>query len=157
MAAKATIQDITDAGFRAEQFGTPADFDTPETGYIARILARASVWASSVFGAGYAAITATTDPATFERLRSAELCWARSELWKRRAAFIDSNAVSALENLSHSDRREFEQQAARAWECAQDAMAEAIGDPNRERGTAAVLTHVETGAFVAGWPVRAWR
>lgn len=150
MAAKASIQDVTDAGFRPEQFGTPADWEAADTGYLARILARASVWAAARYGAGYADVTAASAPATFERLRQAELCYVRSELWKRRASFIDSNAVSALENLVHADRREFEAQAARAWECAEDWMAQAIGDGTATPGSAGVLTYAESGPFLRG-------
>ncbi|MGH8083868.1 MAG: hypothetical protein ACREPV_01150 [Lysobacter sp.] len=149
MAAKASIQDITDAGFKAAQFGTPADWETADTGYLARILSPASIWAEAQFGSGYAAATLADAPATFERLRQAELCYVRAELWKRRAAFIDANAVSSLENLAHSDRREFEAQAARAWQCAEDWMAQAKGDGAATPGSAGVLTYAETGPYAS--------
>lgn len=144
MAAKATIQDVTDAGFRAAQFGTPADWETADTGYVARLLARASLWAQGEFGAAaYAAIaTGTTQ---FEHLRSAELCWVSHHLWKRRAAFIDSNAASSLDRLAHADRKQYLEAAASAWECALSAIALAVGD--RTPGSAVVLTHVVSGPF----------
>ena len=147
MAAKVVVQDVTDAGFRPAQFGTPADWEAG-AGYLARVIARAEVWARGEFGAGYD--TVATGTPTYEHLRSAELCWVRAELWKRRAAFIDSNAVSALDNLAHADRREFEAQAERAMQCAQDAMAAAAGAG--PRGSAIAFASVESGPFLRGVP-----
>ncbi len=147
MAAKATIQDILDAGFREAQFGTPPDW-TDEDGYLARVLADASTWAQVLYGSGYDAVTVLTDPAAHHRLRQAELCYASGVLWKRRAAFIDSNAASALDNLVHADRREFEAQAARAFECAEDWLAQAIGGASATPGSTAVLAHAESGPFM---------
>ena len=58
---KATITDITNAGFRAEQFGSPADWLTASTGYVAVELARAGRWVEARIGAtAYAAATAGT-------------------------------------------------------------------------------------------------
>jgi hypothetical protein len=126
MAAKVSIQDITDAGFREEQFGTPDDWSAEGTGYLARVISRAEQWARGELGDGlYDAAVAGT---VAEHIRSAELCWCSATLWKRRAAFIDSNAVSALGDLAYLDRREFEAQAARAMECAEEAIAAARGD-----------------------------
>lgn len=143
MAAKVTVQDIEDAGFAPAQFGSPLDWSVDGTGYLARVIARASLWAHGAFGLAYDAVPENS-PA-FEHLRAAELCWVRAELWRRRAAFIDSNAVSAMDNLVHADRREFEAQAARAWECAQDAMALATG--GGPRGSGLGFAAVETGPF----------
>lgn len=146
MAAKATIVDVTDAGFRAAQFGTPADWDTADTGYLARLLKRVEAWSRGEFGDGYDDVPVTS--ATHERLRAAELCKVSHELWKRRAGFIDSNAVSSREGLAYLDRREFEEQAARSLVCAETNMALAKGE--RTPGSAVALTHVTTGPFVHG-------
>lgn len=144
MAAKVSIQDIEDGGFRAEQFGTPLDWSEAGTGYLARVIERASAWARGRLGtAAYDA----ADAVTGEHIRSAELCWVRAELWKRRAAFIDSNAASALDNLVHADRREFEAQAARAMECAEDNIALALGDGS-VAGSALAFVSVETGPYL---------
>lgn len=148
MAAKASIQDITDAGFRAAQFGTPADWEAEPDGYLDRLLARAEVWSRGAFTGNYDATTQVAHPTAFERLRSAELCWCSAQLWKRRAAFIDANAVSSLENLAYRDREEFEKQAERAWQCALDKMAEANGDI--ATGTGAALVGAETGPWPQG-------
>ena len=86
MAAKVKIEDITDAGFRPEQFGTPADWSQETGGYLSRLIARAEQWAIGRFGAGYAAVP--VDSTTHERLRAAELCWVSGHLWKRRAADV---------------------------------------------------------------------
>ena len=142
MAAKVTQQDIDDAGFRAEQFGIASGGAAAWSEYVARLLARAELWSRGRFGDGYAAVP--TDTPQFEHLRAAELCWASAQLWKRRAAFIDSNAVSSLERLAHADRREFEAQAERAMACAEEQMALAI-NPAAPAGTGGTLTHVVTG------------
>ncbi|CAN7333510.1 hypothetical protein LJR143_001692 [Pseudoxanthomonas sp. LjRoot143] len=146
MAAKVKIQDITDAGFRAEQFGTPADWEAESAGYLSRLIARAEQWAIGRFGAGYSVVPA--DSATHERLRAAELCWVSGHLWKRRAAFVDSNAMASRENLVHANREAYERQANRAFECADDHMALALGIT--AAGTGAALAHVETGPYAAG-------
>lgn len=126
MAAKLTLQDIEDAGFRPEQYGSPGDWEsTDPPGYVARLLHDAELWARGAFGAGYDAVAPNTP--TWQNLRRAELCYASHVLWKRRAAFIDSNAVTALDNLVHADRREYEAQAARALACAEESMALAVG------------------------------
>lgn len=145
MAAKVKIQDITDAGFRAEQFGTPADWEAESAGYLSRLIARAEQWAIGRFGAGYSVVPA--DSTTHERLRAAELCWVSGHLWKRRAAFVDSNAASSREGLDYLNRREYELQASRAFECADDNMALALGIT--AAGTGAALSHVETGPYAA--------
>lgn len=93
---KVTIQDVTDAGFRAEQFGTPADWATANAGYVARVIADAATTVEARVGAtAYAA--AGSSGAGFLRLKRAELCWVKAELWRRRAAFLDSNAFTAKE------------------------------------------------------------
>jgi len=148
MAAKATIQDITDAGFRQEQFGTPDERENDswagEGGYLARVLVRASAWAAGRFGAGYADVVAPS--ALFEHLRSAELCWVSAQLWKRRAGFIDSNAATSRDDMSYLNRREYEAQAERAMECAESYICLALGD--RTPGSAVVMTHVVSGPFL---------
>lgn len=145
MAAKVNIQDIEDAGFRAEQFGTPDDWREQPDGYLARLILRAQQWALGRLGD--AAYEAATAGLTFERIRSAEVCWVSAHLWRRRAGFIDSNAVSSLERMAYLDRREFEAQAARAMECAEDNIALASGDGSAS-GSALAFASVETGPFL---------
>lgn len=151
MAAKVSIQDITDAGFRAAQFGTPADWDSAGSGYLARLIARAEVWARGRYGSGAYDSVAQDTPA-HESLRAAEACFVAHHLWKRRAAFIDSNAASSHDNQVYLDRREFEAQAVRAWECAEANMAQAISGPTETPGQAVVLAHAVSGPFVGRAP-----
>ncbi len=149
MAAKASIQDIIDAGFMPAQFGTPSDWLTAETGYLARLLARAERWSRGRYGsAGYDGVAPSST--IFEYLRSAEICWVSAQLWKARAAFIDSNAASSREGMAYLDRREYEASAARALECADENVALAL-DGAAVPGTGASLTHVETGPFAGAW------
>lgn len=152
MAAKVKIQDIEDAGFRAEQFGTPEDWSTDMGGYLARVISRAEQWARGRLGE--TAYDAATIGPTFEQIRTAELCWASATLWKRRAGFIDSNAVSSLERMAYLDRREFEAQADRAMQCAEDNIALALGGGS-VHGSALAFASVESGPFqpsqLANW------
>lgn len=142
-----TPLDLTDAGFRAEQFGTPADWAAND-GYLHRLIDRAEQWARGQLGAAYDTIQALPGTPQHERLRAAELCWASAELWNRRARFIDSNAVSSLERLVYLDRREFEAQSDRAMECARNAIAAIKGEG--AWGTAAAVSIIETGPYGRG-------
>ncbi|MBB5885470.1 hypothetical protein DYQ93_11425 [Xanthomonas sp. LMG 8992] len=150
MAAKVSKQDIADAGFRAEQFGTPKG--TGESswdgagGYLERIIARAEAWARGRLGS-VAYDAAPLDTPRGERLRSAELCWVSAQLWKRRAAYLDSNAVSSRESMIYLDRREYESQATRAFECAEEQMQYAIQGEDAAFGSAVAFAHVETGPY----------
>ncbi|MCD7096940.1 hypothetical protein [Stenotrophomonas sp. MMGLT7] len=148
MAAKISIQDITDAGFRAAQFGTP-DGEGAQSwdgagGYLDRVIARAEQWSRGRFGGRYDAVDVDT-PAG-EYLRAAELCWASAQLWKRRAAFIDANAVSSLEALAYRDREQFLDAAERAMACAEEQMALAI-DPDQPAGSALGFAVAVTGPW----------
>lgn len=152
MAAKVTFQDIADAGFRREQFGTPADWATQD-GYLERLIARATVWATARYGTGYDTVAA--DSAAYENLRSAELCWVSARLWRARAGFIDSNAASSRDALSYADRRQYLETAQQMDDCADANMALAIGGNSPYPGTGASLAGAETGPFQrpadSGW------
>lgn len=151
MAAKVKQQDIDDAGFRAEQFGVAPGGSAGWTEYVDRLLVRTENWARGEFGGGYDAVP--SDSPQHERLLAAELCWASAQLWNRRAAFIDSNAASSLERMAYLDRREFEDQAKRAMECATQNMALAI-DPTAPAGTGGSLVHTVTGPWCVPVGVR---
>lgn len=145
--AKAVIQDVVDIGFRAEQFGTPADFAAPG-GYVERVLDDAATWAEGEVGA--AAYAAATGLGAL-RLKKAELCFVRAELWSRRAGFIDSNSQQALENGAYLNRREYEEQAAKARECMAYWIEEFLTDGRADEvGSALTAGVVETGRL----PVR---
>lgn len=116
---KATIQYLLDAGFRKEQFGAPSDFDQESTGYLARVLEGAeSVIRSNVGSAAYDAVT-DEESVAWHRLRRAEECAARAELWSRRAAFIDGSSVQAMDKAAWQERKEYQRSAdVAAAECA---------------------------------------
>lgn len=114
---QATIQYLTDAGFRAAQFGDAADFLTAATGYLARVLADAEALVRSNVGdAVYDAVAAYSLAET--RLRRAEEFAAKAELWTRRAAFIDASSVQAMDAAAYLERREY-------LRAASDAQAQA--------------------------------
>lgn len=147
--AKVAIQDVLDAGFRKEQFGTPADFETASTGYLARVIADAEVWSRSAVGdSAYDAATGGS-PGEF-RLKRAELCFVKAELWRRRAAFLDSNAQSALEggNGTYLERREFKVHAEQADICAQYWLTQFLtGGTAAAAGSGVAMGHVESTRF----------
>lgn len=147
--AKIEIQDVLDVGFRKEQFGTPADFETPETGYLARLIDYAAIWVSGMVGA--TAYNAAASGSIEElRLARAELCYVKAELWRRRAAFLDANAFSALEGNASAaaERTSYLKHAAEADHCAQynvDVFNNG-GDVSAADGGVS-LGHVESGPF----------
>lgn len=88
---KATIQELQDFGFKAMQFGNPADFATAATGYLARVLNDVGVFVRDQVGAAaYDAQTAGTLAEMHTRL--AEKYFAAAELTARRETFKDSDA-----------------------------------------------------------------
>lgn len=115
---KATVQQLIDAGFRSEQFGTPDDFAAAD-GYLARVIAEASGIVRLNVGGGLYDDTLDQQAASWLRLQRAELCAAKAELWTRRAAFIDSNASQGLDPAAaHLNRREYLLHAKDAQACA---------------------------------------
>jgi len=148
---KVTIQDVTDAGFNAKQFGTAPDWATAVTGYVARVIAEAAVIVEDRVGsAAYAAATSEDQPAQFQRLRRAELCAVKAELWRRRAAFLDGNAFSALEGnpSASSERRSYLQHAEDAEGCMLSNIDLFLsGGDVAALGSGARIGVVETGPF----------
>ena len=89
--AKATIQDLQDFGFKAQQFGSPSDFAAAGTGYLARVLNDVAVFVRDQVGA--AAYDAQGAGTLAERhTRLAEKYFAAAELTTRRETFKDSDA-----------------------------------------------------------------
>lgn len=146
MAAKVTIQQVDDAGFRAAQFGTPADWATAENGYVARVIAEAEGWTRGRVGDdAYDTATGFVQ----DRLTAAEFAKVACLLWRRRAAFIDSNAASSLDRLAHSDRRQYNEMADAACDRADAYITEALAGEPDNWGGAAVLAGAESGPFAA--------
>ena len=145
--AKVAIQDVTDAGFKPAQFGTPADWSTATTGYLARLIAEAEIYVSDRVGASdYAAATG----AQLLRLKRAELCFVKAELWRRRAAFLDANAFTAKEGnpSAASERRSYLEHAMQAEECLLSNIDLFIsGGDSAALGSGASIGAVETGPF----------
>lgn len=144
--AKATVKDLTDAGFRTTQFGSPPEFEGSD-GYLAKILAAAGRWAEQRFGA--AAYAALADP-SFARdaVVHAEIYHSAAQLWRRRVAFLDANAAAARdEGFAYLNRREM---LAHATECENQAelwIAKAVDGAGAVDGSAIALGLVESGRF----------
>lgn len=149
---KITINDLTDAGFRAEQFPPAEDFLTPSTGYLARVIALAAATAKTRVGSvAYDATSGTTSVAYY-RLHRAELYIAMAELWRRRAVFVDGNASHAAEQSPERNRSEYFEHARECEELADAAIAEfnAGGDgPASGLISDFSLGVVESGRFTA--------
>lgn len=147
--SKAAITDIVNAGFRAEQFGNPADWATATTGYVAVELARAGRWAEARLGAAaYAA--AVAGQYVFDLLVLAETHRTASALWRRRASFCDANISVGLQESQYMERREYLAHAAEADAAAEQAISDAIvenGGSVELPGTGISVGHVEVGAF----------
>jgi hypothetical protein len=146
---KATITDITNAGFRAEQFGSPADWLTASTGYVAVELARAGRWVEARIGAtAYAAATAGTY--LFDLLVQAETHKVASVFWRRRASYTDGNVLVGLQEGQYMERREYLKHAEDAEAAAEQALSDAIveaGGTATLPGTGASFGHIETGRY----------
>lgn len=140
---KVDLQYIQDSGFRAEQFGTPDAWDL----YVKRLTADAEAWVRSRVGAS---VYASPDAFVSRCLVEAERCWCRAELWRRRAAFLDSNAFTAMGPSAAAERRTYHDQAAAAQTCAEDWVASALAGQNVGAGNGVSLATIETGPFRAG-------
>jgi len=138
--AKITAADINGLGFRAEQFGTPADFAV----YLAPVIAAASGYVSGRIGADLYAQT-TGDVGT--SAKAAELEYATALLWYRRASFADANASQSLDDSAYLNRREYEAQGDRAHLRAESWITRALEGPSAAAGSAVALSYAETGPY----------
>lgn len=144
---KATIQFLLDSGFRAEQFGMPADFVTASSGYLARVLHDAESLVRANVG-NLAYDTTPADSVQNLRLRRAEECAARAELWTRRAAFIDGSSVQGMDSAAWQERREYLRHADNAAaECATWLDAFLAGG---ETPAEAAVSDLSSGVVVSG-------
>lgn len=145
MAAKVTIANLKDCGFRKEQFGRSADaagFDA----LLTEIVGEAGRWAEARIGASVYA--AATTGVTFDRLKLAEQYKASAELWRRRAAYIDGNATTGLEAAQYAERRQYFADAKSCDELADAWLAVAVSDnPADVPGSALAVGLTETGLF----------
>lgn len=147
MAAKVTIADLKNTGFRKEQFGFSSDaagFDTVLTSIVDEV----GRWAAArVGGTAYAA--ASTGPSVeFDRLKYAEQYKAQAELWRRRAVFLDTNATQGLDLSAAAERRECYLSAERCDALAAEWLELAVtGDPAAVPGSGLAVGLTETGMF----------
>jgi hypothetical protein len=150
MSSKAIAQDIQDEGFTAVQFNVASG--AAWTTYVATLLSRAGTWAqqrvtetnyTAAGGSGYA----------FDSLVRAEIAYVAEVLWKRRAATLDANGTT---NLQDDKRAAQWKQAMANAEQAQADMTFWIGEAQRTfgmdvqadiPGTGISTGVVETGAF----------
>lgn len=144
--AKATVQNLLDAGFRPEQFGSPPDFEG-DTGYLGKVLTVSGRWAEQRFGlAAYAVVAAPSF--VHDALAHAETYHASAQLWRRRVGFLDANAMASRDaGFEYLNRREM---LAHASECDDQAelwIGKAIDGPASVDGSAIAVGLVESGRF----------
>ncbi len=144
--AKATIQNVKDEGFRADQFsGLTATFDA----FLTEVVDEAGRWAAAMLGT--TAYAAQVSPSYgFDLVKRAEICFAASRLWKRRAGFFDANAHVGLQSPEYLERREYLAHAERAWQCALDILAEAMRYLGLDPGALADVPAMATGMIETG-------
>jgi hypothetical protein len=153
---KAVAQDLVDAGFREELFPGVVGFLSD---YLPRVLTAAARWAEALIGdAAYASATASATTAklraAFEALRAAEIAAGSAELWERRAATVEANAVAGLTGLEYLNRREYFEQARQARERAREHIERAaawldVSIDDTTPGSGIAVGHVETGRYPA--------
>jgi hypothetical protein len=148
---KASIADLQDEGFTATQFGGPADFATPATGYLARVLKSASLWVEQKCGpVVYAAMP--TGSYAEDSARQAEVQYASMVLFRRRYAYYESNAVSGNnkdEAMVLAELRRKEDgalQSALYW-LGEALRASDVDDSNLYDGSGLSAGVVETGRY----------
>lgn len=144
--AKARVQDLVDRGWRAAQFGGPADFEQPG-GYLQRALDTAAIWAAHEIGQGvYDTLAGYALAATI----NAELAHAEADLWRRRLAFMDSSATIGHQEGPAALMRQMQVQLIGARECAVYWIGEAqraTGGTANVPGTGTAFGHIETGRY----------
>lgn len=109
----ASVQDLISIGFRAEQFGNPANFALGG-GLLQTLLAEKAALVQALVGAAVYA-----DPTVVQRhyLREAERYLCAAELWRRRSVHEDANArVARQQGQGPSYSAEARNADALAWQ-----------------------------------------
>ena len=151
--AKATVQRLKDEGWRADQFGGALDVPAFDA-YLQAAIDEAGRWAAAKCGAAYAGIDSPSY--AFDCLARAETCAASAQLWKRRAAFIDSGASSDRQNPLYLERREYLAHGETAWACALANLTDALGEIGVDPTGLGDWTAFATGTVESGrYPVAA--
>lgn len=148
---KATIQALLDEGFTADGFGSPADFQTADTGYLARVLALAGAWCAQRVGQTNYDAAASPDYA-FQQMARAETLYASVVLWQRRIKFMDGAATAGLQADQYKVIQYLQKQADAAMQAAFDSVAEALralglDAADATPGSNLSTSTVETGRF----------
>lgn len=150
-APKATIADLQDEGFTASQFGMPADFDTPASGYLARVLKSASLWVEQKCGA---TVYGTMPAGSYaeDSARQAEVQYSSMVLFRRRYAYYESNAASGSNKDEAMVLAELRRKAEAALQNALYWLGEAlrasgVDDSTLFDGTGLAAGVVETGRY----------
>lgn len=150
---KASITDVVNDGWSTEGFGSPADWTTATTGYIALALADAATWCADRFGVdatAYNAISAST--AVGVLLKRAELLYVAHLFWRRRARFFDSAATVQLIENKHLTIRQYSELSEQALVDAEQAISDALvanGEEAETPGSGLAVGYVQAGAFSA--------
>lgn len=149
---KALVRDVVALGFRAESFGKPDDFASPDKGLVWLILVAIStrvraLSGAAVYDAALANATDTDDLRRFYLLQNAEMYFAGAELWRRREAFADTElSVARADGAVLTVGSRYLENAARYDETANDLLAEVTG--KRLNNSGGVLSgFVETGPY----------
>jgi len=150
-APKATVQDLLDEGFLAADFGSPPDFVTADTGYLARALLLAGRWVAARVGQAFYD-AAQADTFACDQMARAEVHYASAMLWNRRSKFLDANAGAGLQNDQYKVLAYLQTMAANALDAALGEVAEAIrasgGDASQSfPGSALSSGTIETGRY----------
>lgn len=142
----AQIADVTAYGFRDEQFGTPGDW-SDSGGYIDTILEDAKSWARPAVGSSvYDTAESAGSGSNWQAIRQAEKYFTVAELYRRRAAWVDSAAFSSENEAQTALIEQYEKSAKRYDDMAKQALARVSGgDPTSGSGLA--VSHVETGPY----------
>lgn len=97
---------------------------TQFTTYLGDLIAEAGRWAAHHVGTDYTAVPAVGY--VHDTLARAELAYAASRLWKRRASFFDAGGQRDLGSPAYAERREYLAHASQMMACAETALAEAL-------------------------------
>lgn len=122
---KATEANVIDLGFAAQQFGGPAEFATPGSGYVALILADVALEVEAEVGSStYTDANASgtvEQKLAFKRIKNAEMYLTAAQLWRRIEQFERQNKVAGregdgAETISSRALRNAEEYEAMGWE-----------------------------------------
>ncbi len=145
----ATVKDVIDLGFTAQQFNNPADFDAEDAGYVFRVLDDVGLEVLAEVGAAvYSAANASGtegEKLNFKRIKNAEMYLAGAALWRRIEGFERMVVVQGRDSGGP------ESTSSRALKNAQEFSSIAWTEISRitgvEREGRSSFGHIETGHY----------